>query len=154
MDSLIRHEQLMRVCFELAASARDKGNHPFGALLALEDRIILTAENSVFSDHDITGHAEQNLVSIASRQLDSEMLEKLTLYTSTEPCAMCTGAIYWAGIRNVVYGCPAETLGEMAGGNFVVPCRHIFGYGKQLVKVVGPVLEKDAAAVHDGFWSF
>ncbi len=143
----------MRVCFKLAHSARDKGNHPFGALLAQEDRIMLTAENRVFSDQDVTAHAEQNLVSIASRQLAPELLAQLTLYTSTEPCAMCSGAIYWAGIRTVVYGCPAEILGDLAGGTFVVPCRHIFRFGKFPVTVHGPILEKEAVAVHAGFWS-
>ena len=153
MSKDTRNERLMRICFELALSAREKGNHPFGALLTLEDNIVLTAENSVFTDHDITGHAEQNLISMASKQMSPALLTNMTLYTSTEPCAMCSGAIYWAGIRAIVYGCSAETLGDIAGGSFVVPCRHIFTYGIDPVTVVGPMLEEEAAAVHAGFWS-
>ncbi len=153
MSKDTRNERLMRICFELALSAREKGNHPFGALLTLEDNIVLTAENSVFTDHDITGHAEQNLISMASKQMSPALLTNMTLYTSTEPCAMCSGAIYWAGIRAIVYGCSAETLGDIAGGSFVVPCRHIFRYGIDPVTVVGPMLEEEAAAVHAGFWS-
>ena len=145
--------ELLRICFELAAVARSKGNHPFGALLALDGRVLLTAENSVNSDHDLTRHAELNLVSEAARRLDPAILSAAALYTSTEPCAMCAGAIYWAGIRTVVFGCAAETLGEMAGANFVVPCRHLFGFGSSDVEVIGPVLAEEAAAVHRGFWS-
>jgi tRNA(Arg) A34 adenosine deaminase TadA len=153
VKDIVRHEELMSVCFKLAASAREKGNHPFGALLALDDRVMLTAENSIFTNREVTAHAEQNLVSAASSQFEPALIKNLTLYTSTEPCAMCAGAIYWAGIRSVVYGCPAETLGELTGREFVVPCRHIFRYAKQPVKVVGPILEKEAALLHEGFWS-
>jgi tRNA(Arg) A34 adenosine deaminase TadA len=148
----LNHEELTRTCIDLAARAREKGNHPFGALLALADRILLTAENTVSTDHDITCHAELNLVSQATRQLDVAILAKATLYTSTEPCVMCAGAIYWAGIPTVVYGCAAETLGEMAGASFVISCRHIFNFGTRAVEVIGPVLGEEAAAVHAGFW--
>ena len=150
---MVEHEELIRRTIELAAAARGKGNHPFGALLVLDGRILLSAENTVNTDHDITCHAELNLVSRATRQLDPAILAQATLYTSTEPCAMCAGAIYWAAIPTVVFGCPAETLGEMAGASFVIPCRDIFGFGTRQVEVIGPILPEEAAAVHVGFWS-
>ena len=146
------HEEFIRRSIELAEAARGKGNHPFGALLVLEGRVLLTAENSVVSDQDITRHAELNLVSMATRQLDATILAQATFYTSTEPCAMCAGAIYWAGIPTVVYGCSAETLGEMAGASFVIPCRHIFSFGTAKIEVIGPILAAETAAVHVGFW--
>ena len=150
--NVVEHEALIRRTIELAAVAREKGNHPFGALLVLDGRILLTAENSVNSDSDVTAHAELNLVSMATRQLDPAILAQVALYTSTEPCAMCAGAIFWAGIPTVVYGCSAETLGDMVGGSFVVPCRHIFSFGVRQVEVIGPILAEEAAAVHAGFW--
>jgi len=149
---MIGHEELIRRTIELAATARRKGNHPFGALLVLDGRILLTAENSVNSDNDVTAHAEINLVSMATRRLDPAILEQATFYTSTEPCAMCAGAIFWAGILTVVYGCSAETLGELAGESFVIPCRHIFSFGMPQIDVIGPILAEEAAVVHDGFW--
>jgi tRNA(Arg) A34 adenosine deaminase TadA len=147
-----QHEQFILASIELASSARRKGNHPFGALLVVNGRVLLTAENSVNTDQDITRHAELNLVSIAARQLDLAILAQSTLYTSTEPCAMCAGAIYWAGIPTVAYGCSAETLGEMAGASFVIPCRHIFAFGTRETQVIGPLLTTEAAAVHANFW--
>ena len=84
--------------YQLAKNTQAKGNHPFGALLAVDGKIILTAEHTVITDSDATRHAELNLVSKATQALDSETLERSTLYTSTEPCAMCAGAIFWAGI--------------------------------------------------------
>jgi tRNA(Arg) A34 adenosine deaminase TadA len=112
---MIKHEEYIKRTYQLAKSAQEKGNHPFGALLVIDCRIVFTAENSVITDNDITRHAELNLVSKVTRELDPEPLSQSILYTSTEPCAMCTGAIFWAGISNIVYGCSSVVLGEIAG---------------------------------------
>ncbi len=148
-----RDETLVARSLELARTAKKSGNHPFGALLADGDNILIEAENAVHTDNDPTQHAETRLVSLAARQLDADTLARAALYTSTEPCAMCAGAIYWTGIRKVVYGCPAETLGKMTGGLFVLPCREVFAQGKEKTEVVGPVLEKESIGVHEGFWN-
>ena len=136
----------------LAWAAREKGNHPFGALLVVDGQVVATAENTVAVDGDVTGHAELNLIREATRSLGADVVARATLYTSTEPCAMCAGAVHWAGIRRVVYGCPAETVAEMADESFVVPCRLLFGYAREGIEVKGPVLEREAVAVHEGFW--
>ncbi len=146
------HEQFMAQAIELSRQAREAGNHPFGALLAVDGRVILTAQNSVNTAHDTTHHAELNLVSAATRQFDAATLARAVLYTSTEPCVMCAGAIFWAGISTVVYGCAAETLGALAGGALVIPCRDIFTRGNPQVQVIGPILEAEAAQLHQDFW--
>ena len=149
---MLTHEMFIKKSYELAKQAAEKGNHPFGALLVIDRKIAFTAENTVVSDHDVTRHAELNLVSSVSRKLNAELLGQSILYTSTEPCAMCAGAIFWAGIPEIVYGCSAGKLGEIAGGTFVVPCRDLLKFGKRKVKIVGPVLEKQGAAIHKNFW--
>ncbi len=146
------HQLFMQKAIDLAIQASEKGNHPFGALLVLDEEVQLMAENKVNTDHDVTSHAELNLVSLATKRFSPEALAKMVLYTSTEPCAMCAGAIYWAGIRTVVYGCSAESFGEIAGGTFVIPCREIFDRGQEKTIVVGPVMEETAVKVHHGFW--
>jgi len=146
------HEPFIRQTYLLARQAAKKGNHPFGALLARAGEIILTAENSVSSDRDITRHAELNLVSQASRQFAPDFLSQCSLYTSTEPCAMCAGSIYWAGIRQVVYGCSAVLLGQLTGGELVIPCLRIFERGKQPTQVIGPILETEGMEIHRQFW--
>jgi tRNA(Arg) A34 adenosine deaminase TadA len=149
---MIKHEAYIKRTYQLAKSAQEKGNHPFGALLVIDNRVVFTAENSVITDNDITKHAELNLVSKVTQEIDSEALSQSILYTSTEPCAMCTGAIFWAGIPNIVYGCSTEVLGEIVGCAFVVPCRDLLNYGKRKVNVVGPVLEDQGAVIHRNFW--
>ena len=152
---------LMRRAIALAVSARAKGNHPFGALLCdLDGTIVLEAENSVGGDRDVTSHAEQNLMSAASRRFSTEELARMVMVTSTEPCAMCAGATFWTGVRAVVYGLPEDALGAMCRSAdnpsppvLNLPCTAVFATcpGHPTI-VIGPVLEDEARVPHAGFW--
>ena len=149
----------LRTAITVAQAARDHGNHPFGAILVDENnQVVLEAENTVVTGRDCTGHAETNLMRLASQQLLPEKLELCTLYTSTEPCAMCAGAIHWGNVRRVIYALSAVALYEIAGpspDNLVLPCQEVFARSQRQVEVKGPALEldKEARTVHDGFWS-
>ena len=144
---------------ELARLSRGKGNHPFGSLLVdASGHVVLEAENTVVTEHDVTGHAELNLVRRASMQFDLETLEGVTLYTSTEPCAMCSSAIYWSGIGRVVYALGSEALmaivNDVSGsGTLALSCREVLARGGRTVEVSGPHLEEQARPVHEGFWN-
>ncbi|HEY9087906.1 MAG TPA: nucleoside deaminase [Anaerolineaceae bacterium] len=142
----------------LSAQARERGNGPFGALLVdAAGNLLLEAENTVMSAQDCTGHAETNLIRKASALYPREVLAGCTLYTSTEPCAMCAGAIFWSGISRVVYAMPECWMGEMATnmapGDFLnLPCREVFARGGRDIEVHGPLLEEEARKAHIGFW--
>ncbi len=144
---------------ELARQARAGGNHPFGALLVdARDDVVLEAENTVTTENDCTNHAELNLVRAAGHRLDPTSLDGCTLYTSTEPCAMCAGAIYWSGIGRVVFALSTEALaaivdGEDGGSMLAVSCRDVLDRGGRRVDVSGPHFEAEGRAVHEGFWS-
>ena len=144
----------MRQAIQLANSAKAHGNHPFGALLVVDGEVVLTAENTVVSEHNFTHHAEMNLMNtVAHARQPPADIARATLYTSTEPCPMCCGAIFWGGVRNVVYGCPCEVLGAIAGDDFLVPCRTLFSKSiSSPVNVRGPILQDEATASHIGFW--
>ncbi len=149
---------LLRRAIEIAKRARANGNHPFGALLADRDgHVLLEAENTVVTERDCTGHAETNLMRMASRQLAPDVLEQCTMYTSTEPCAMCAGAIYWGNVGRVVFAMSEEDLLRLTGDNpenqtFSLPCREVFARGQRPVTVEGPALEDEARQAHAGFW--
>ena len=149
---MTNHEQFIRQAIDLARQARDGGNHPFGALLVLDGQIVLTAKNSIAVDRDPTAHAETNLVAAAIRQLPRDELQRSILYTSCEPCAMCVGKMYWAGLRAVVYGLSSEELARLAGRDFLIPCRELFQRATESITVIGPLLEDEARAVHAGYW--
>jgi tRNA(Arg) A34 adenosine deaminase TadA len=151
-------ERHLLAAIELARLAREHGNHPFGALLVDEDgSVVLEAENTVNTGRDVTGHAETNLMRLASTRFEPEFLERCTLYTSTEPCAMCAGAIFWGNVRRVVFALSQEEIGHISGGNpenfqLAITCRELFGHGDHDVEVSGPHLLDEAKAVHDAFW--
>jgi tRNA(Arg) A34 adenosine deaminase TadA len=107
------HEKFIRQAIELSLSAVEHGNHPFGACLVSKDgEVLLTAENTCVTSHnDLTRHAELNLISMATQKFSRDIRQQCTLYTSCEPCLMCTGAFLWSGIPHLVYALPNETLG-------------------------------------------
>jgi tRNA(Arg) A34 adenosine deaminase TadA len=150
--------ELLRQAIKVADDAVRHGNHPFGALLTDSDgQVVLTAENTVVTDDDVTGHAETNLVRHASRTIGRTGLADYTLYTSCEPCAMCSGAIYWAGIHRVVYALAETSLLALTGSHaenptLKLPCREVFAGGQRTTIVVGPLLEEEAAEAHQVFW--
>jgi tRNA(Arg) A34 adenosine deaminase TadA len=146
------HEGFVKEAIALAGEARRNGNHPFGALLVVDGHVVLRAMNSVVTDQDPTAHAETNLVALAIRQLSSDHIRRAVLYTSCEPCAMCTGKIYWAGIRSIVFGLSSEELAGLAGRDFLVPCRELLQRAIEPVSVCGPVLGTEARSVHIGYW--
>jgi tRNA(Arg) A34 adenosine deaminase TadA len=80
------------------------------------------------------------------------------MYTSTEPCAMCAGSVYWVGVRRVVYGLSETGLLALTGAHpenptFDLPCRIVFAGGQVPTEVEGPLLVDEATAVHEGFWA-
>ena len=153
-----RDEEFLRRCFEVARRSMAHGNHPFGAILVDErGNVLIETENGYMPAHDGTAHAERLLATQACRTLKAETLRTATLYSSAEPCAMCAGATYWAGIGRVVYGLSEHRLRRLTGNHPVnptldLPCREVFKAGQRPTEVVGPLLEEEAEAVHAGVW--
>jgi tRNA(Arg) A34 adenosine deaminase TadA len=151
-------EHFLRRSFEVARRALTHGNHPFGAVLVDRDRnVLIEAENGYMPAHDGTAHAERLLASQACTTISPDVLKTATLYSSAEPCAMCAGAIYWAGIGRLVYGLSEHRLRDLTGNHpenptLDLPCREVFGSGQRSIEVIGPLLEDEAAAVHAGLW--
>jgi tRNA(Arg) A34 adenosine deaminase TadA len=150
---------LLRRTVELARSSRARGDHPFGALLAGPDgTILLEAMNTCATLGDRTGHAERNLMTAASGLYSAEFLANCTMYTSAEPCAMCAGSVYWAGVGRVVHGMSERALKDLIGPDqenltMDLPCVDVFASGQRKVAVLGPLLSDESAVVHAGFWS-
>jgi tRNA(Arg) A34 adenosine deaminase TadA len=99
---------------EIASENIKAGGGPFGAVIVKNDKIISEAFNRVVLNNDPTAHAEILAIREASSLLKTHDLNECTLYTSCEPCPMCLGAIYWSGIKKVVYSCDRSDA-ESAG---------------------------------------
>ena len=153
-------EANLRRAFAVAQASRLAGDHPFGSVLADKNGMILMEQGNGFTaeGHDRTAHAEKLLSTRACKTYSLAVLAEATLYTSAEPCAMCAGAIYWAGIGRVVYGQTERDLKAITGDNpenptLDLPCEVVFAAGQRPTEVVGPLLEDEASALQQDYWS-
>ncbi|WP_330115554.1 nucleoside deaminase [Pseudomonas sp. JS3066] len=152
--------ELLRLSIRLSEESRERGRHPFAAVVAdRSGRVIAQAgNNSMPPEGDPTQHAELAAAAQAAKVLSPDELAHCTLYTSAEPCCMCAGAVYWTGIGRVVYALSEHALLGLTGAHsenptFSLPCREVFARGQREVAVLGPMLETEAAAAHEGFWT-
>lgn len=154
------HEEHLGRAIEVSRTARASGNTPFGAVLVGPTGDVLLEQGNVeITERRCTGHAEAELAAKASGVFDRETLWASTLYTTCEPCAMCSGAIYWSNIGRVVYAMAESELLALTGDDpqnptFSLPCREVFARGQKRIEVLGPFPELNAsvAAVHEGYW--
>lgn len=98
-------QEFMRRAIQLSIESVKHGGGPFGAVIVKEGKIIAEAANRVTLDNDPTAHAEVNAIRQAARSLGRFDLSGCDIYTSCEPCPMCLGAIYWAHLNHIYYGC-------------------------------------------------
>ena len=141
---------------------------PFGAVLAdaATGEILFRAHNECPAASkrgggmgDVTRHAEMELIRRFTAHIPNDQRKFLTLYTSTEPCVMCAGAIYWSGVGRVVFGCSAAQLEEhLSGpGGFDVDIYHLYTLGgNRKIDIAGPLLAQESLRVHDqaGVWKY
>ncbi|MEO6012795.1 MAG: nucleoside deaminase [Devosia sp.] len=153
-------ERLLRVSFEVAKRARENGDHPFGSILADKDGKIIRELGNGYSAEggDRTAHAEKLLASWAAKNMSLEELQECTLYTSAEPCAMCSGSIYWAGIGRVVFGQTEHDLKMQTGPHeenptLDLPCHIVFDAGQRPTEIVGPLLAEESAQLQADYWN-
>lgn len=106
-----KDEYYMRKALLEAQQAYDAGEVPVGAVVVCRDQILSRAHNLTETLHDVTAHAEMQAITMAANALGGKYLTDCTLYVTVEPCVMCAGAIGWAQIRRVVYGCSDEKRG-------------------------------------------
>ncbi len=105
MENTSQQEFFMRIAIQVSEEKMLSGKGgPFGAIVVKNGRIIAKGWNEVTSRNDPTAHAEVQAIRKACKKLGSFDLSGCELYTSTEPCPMCLGAIYWARPTRVYYG--------------------------------------------------
>lgn len=148
-----KHDYFMLRCLDLAHQAQQNGDHPFGAVLTLRGKTVCESLNEVNTNKDVTEHAEMRLVKQAQKILGPSDLKDCVLYTSTEPCAMCAGAIYWSGIREVVYGCSTKELVEIVKGGLSIGLDQVFKSSGDQFNLIQFKGNQDFSQIHRNFWS-
>ena len=144
------HEAHMRRALTIARAAANRGDEPFGSVLVKDDTVVAEAKNAVVTEDDVAAHPELTLARRAAAEFDHPA--DLVLYTSTEPCPMCAGGLYHAGVRAIVYATSADRLGDLRDADMVCPSPTVFERGSDPVVVAGPVLPDAGDAVHQECW--
>jgi tRNA(Arg) A34 adenosine deaminase TadA len=145
----------MKRAYELARFATTHGGSPFGALLVRDGKILAEFSNCENATGDVTKHAETGLISAFSPKIDRATFAASTLYTSSEPCTMCCGAIRFAGIGRVVFGTTeAQFLRvmDLPADPRPLDSREVFARTAPQVRVQGPLMEDEGLQIHEAFW--
>jgi len=154
---MIREQMItyMRKANEVAKRASEHSHHPFGAILVGPDGTVLMQQGNIDTVH----HAETELARRAAAAYSPEFLWTCTLVSTGEPCAMCSGTLYWANIGQLIYGFDEATLLALTGDHVEnptmnLPARTVIGSGQKNIEVHGPFpeLEEELVALHRGFW--
>ena len=151
-DQILAH---LRTANAVARDAAAHGHHPFGAVLVGPDDRILMRQGNI----DTVRHAETELARRAAAAYPPEFLWTCTLVSTGEPCAMCTGTLYWANIGRLVYGYEEAKLLALTGNHPENPTlslrsRIVLGSGQKKIEVLGPFpeIEDELLAPHRDFW--
>src|SRR5438552_8743533 len=118
-DSEAADLSLMRRCIALAASGRSDGEYPFAAVVGRRGEFICEAFNMVRREGDVTRHAEMVALSAAQQNLRSTSLDECTIYSTIEPCAMCSYAIRESRIGRVIFGLQSPVMGGNSRWNIL-----------------------------------
>ena len=156
-----KDRELLRRTIVIAHEAMERGNHPFGALLADKDGNILLEQGNEFREGGSAYHAETLLLLKAAKKYSPDFLKSCTLYSNFEPCCMCTGALYWTNVGRLVFGATEKDLLRFTGDNeenptFSLSSREVVRHGQKDIIIEGP--SDDAALVeaicrdHMDFW--
>ena len=136
-------EEFLRRAIALAAAGRAAGEEPYGSLLVSADGEIVAEDyNTVLADRDISAHPEFKLAKWSSVHLAPAAAAGTTMYTSCQPCSMCTGAIDRSGLGRVVFALSNEQFGRLEPGSIVAS-----------VPQLGPALFDEARVPLDGYYS-
>lgn len=128
----------MQLALDEARRAYDEGEIPIGCVVVCKDRVIARTHNLTETLCDVTAHAEMQAITAAANTLGGKYLTECTLYVTVEPCPMCAGAIGWAQVPRIVYGCEDEKRGyrlyapralhpkaNVTGGTLEEECRQL-----------------------------
>lgn len=136
-------EYFMRLALKEAELALSENEIPIGAVIVAYGKVIARAHNQTETLHDVTAHAEMLAITAAANQLGGKYLSGCTLYVTVEPCVMCAGAIGWAQLSRIVYGCGEEKRGF---SHFAPQALH------PRATITAGVLENDCKAVMQDFF--
>lgn len=140
-------ERFLSLAIEAAQESVRRGDEPFGAVLVKDGAVVATGCNGIYTRGDRTAHAERTLVQEYCRSAGVTDLSAYTLYSSCEPCYMCSGALVWAKLGRLVYGASDADLGEILGGKGSAPSAEVFANSPASPRVTAGVCREECLAL-------
>ena len=140
-------ELFMREAIRLSRLAAEHGNEPFGAVLVKDNEIVFTNENQIHTRHDPTFHGEAGLLREFCGQTGITALHAYTLYSSCEPCFMCSGAMVWTQLGRLVYGASNIELEHILGSQGSNCSQIVFDHSNWKPDVTSGVLREESLSV-------
>jgi len=146
-------EVFMEKAIELSRLAVEHGNEPFGAVLVKDDEIVFTNENQIYTKHDPTFHAEAGLIREFCAKTGISNLQEYTLYSSCEPCFMCSGAMVWVKLGRLVYGASNIELENILGNQGCNCSKLVFDNSFWKPEVTEGILRDEILEVLKGYFT-
>ena len=143
----MQDETFMKRAIELSKLAVEHGNEPFGAVLVKNDQIVFTNENQIYTRHDPTFHGEAGLIREFCAQTAITDLHEYTLYSSCEPCFMCSGAMVWVKLGRLVYGASNIDLENILGNKGCNCSKMVFDNSFWHIQVTEGIMREEALTV-------
>jgi tRNA(Arg) A34 adenosine deaminase TadA len=144
----------LKKAFTVAETSYKNGNLPFGCILVNTEGIIIEeGENLVITSNNNIAHCEIVLINKLAGKYERDYLGKCTIYATTEPCPMCSAAIFWSGIGKLVYALSKEGYHHVANTSnpdylFDMSSKELLAHGGRKVEVAGPIMEEEAKIIY------
>ncbi|HMF97025.1 MAG TPA: tRNA adenosine(34) deaminase TadA [Vicinamibacterales bacterium] len=145
----MNHDELMAAALDEARRARDAGEVPIGAVVAIDGTVVGRGFNQPISSGDPTAHAEIVAIRAAARAIGNYRLTGAILCVTIEPCLMCVGALVHARIGTLVFGAAEPKSGAVSS---TVRGGELPGHNHRF-EVVAGVREADCRALMQAFFS-
>lgn len=142
----------MEMAIDEARKSQDEGEYAVGAVIIKDGEVLSKAGVHLERDQDATSHAEMNAIREACKKLNSKDLTGCVLYTTHEPCPMCTGAGVWSRLKGIVY---ATTIADMNAHRIKmgtrkaidISAKEICERGDPVVEVIGPFMREECLSL-------
>lgn len=149
----MQDEVFMQKAIELSRLAVAHGNEPFGAVLVRDGEIVFTNENQIYTRHDPTFHGEAGLIREFCAQTGVTDLRDYTMYSSCEPCFMCSGAMVWVKLGRLVYGASNIELEAILGNDGCSCSQMVFDHSFWQPQVTAGVLREESLSILREYFS-
>jgi tRNA(Arg) A34 adenosine deaminase TadA len=127
-------ENIMKKAIKLAREKYKEGGHAVAAIIVKNNVVVSEAFTSVRRDQDPTAHAEINAIRMAAKKLGNKLID-CYLYTTYEPCPMCSSAAIWAKMKGIIYGASREDRTDACPWRVLIPAEEVIKQGTPILEL-------------------